>query len=257
MVTEDPTIYNIILASFVMPLILSAILIWFFLAYQKKKHQAETAAKDAQLREQALIIEKQTALEAERTRISSEMHDDLGSGLTRIKYLSEKAMRFASEEEKAEISKIAAYSNELVQNMGEIIWAMNSRFDNTESLAAYIRRYASEYLETYQMPLVFNDYTAQTTFPLSGEKRRVLFLIIKELLHNAIKYAHCEAIHIDIYAQPQTKIIFTEVGAKGFDPSMIDAQCNGLYNMNKRILSINGSLSHQRQQDNMVSTIVW
>lgn len=257
MYQQDPTLYNIILASFVMPLILSAILIWFFLAYQKKKHQAENAAKDAQLREQALIIEKQNALENERNRISAEMHDDLGSGLTRIRYLSDKALVHASETEKEEITKISAYANDLVRNMGEIIWAMNSRFDNAESLAAYIRRYASEYLETYQIPFVFKDNTSQPSLSLSGEKRRVLFLIIKELLHNAIKHANCKAIRIEIYSQPQTKIVFTEVGAKGFDPLKIKTQGNGLFNMSKRISGIHGTLNHERTENDMVSTIVW
>ncbi len=257
MYQEDSTLYNIILASFVMPLILSAILIWFFLAYQKKKHQAENAAKDAQLREQALIIEKQNALENERNRISAEMHDDLGSGLTRIRYLSDKALVHASDAEKEEITKISAYANDLVRNMGEIIWAMNSRFDNAESLAAYIRRYASEYLETYQIPFVFKDHTTHPTLPLSGEKRRVLFLVIKELLHNAIKYANCKAIRIEIYSQPQTKIVFTEVDAKGFDPLQIKTQGNGLFNMNKRITGIHGTLTHERLGHDMVSTIVW
>ena len=257
MYQEGTTIYQIILASFVMPLILSAILIWFFLAFQKKKHQAENAAKDAQLREQALIIEKQNALENERNRISAEMHDDLGSGLTRIRFLSQKAMQHATDVEKEEIAKIATFSNDLVQNMGEIIWAMNSRFDNTESLAAYIRRYASEYLETYQIPFVFKDHTSHPTLSLSGEKRRVLFLVIKELLHNAIKYAQCEAIHIDIYDQPQTKIVFTEVGAKGFDPANVKSLGNGLFNMNKRIAGIHGTLIQERIDRDMVSTIVW
>lgn len=233
MYEEGSTIYWIIISSFVMPLFLSALMIWLVLAYQKKKHQAENAAKDAQLREQALIIEKQNALENERNRISAEMHDDLGSGLTRIRYLSDKALVHASETEKEEITKISAYANDLVRNMGEIIWAMNSRFDNAESLAAYIRRYASEYLETYQIPFVFKDNTSQPSISLSGEKRRVLFLIIKELLHNAIKHANCKAIRIEIYSQPQTKIVFTEVGAKGFDPLQIKTQGNGLFNMSK------------------------
>ena len=57
----------------------------------------------------------------------------------------------------------------------EIIWAMNSRFDNTESLAAYIRRYASEYLETYQIPFVFKDHTSHPTLSLSGEKEGCCF----------------------------------------------------------------------------------
>ena len=104
MYEEGSTIYWIIISSFVMPLFLSALMIWLVLAYQKKKHQAENAAKDAQLREQALIIEKQNALENERNRISAEMHDDLGSGLTRIRYLSDKALVHASETEKEEIT---------------------------------------------------------------------------------------------------------------------------------------------------------
>lgn len=257
MYEEGSTIYWIIISSFVMPLFLSALMIWLVLAYQKKKHQAENAAKDAQLREQALIIEKQNALENERNRISAEMHDDLGSGLTRIRYLSDKALVHASETEKEEITKISAYANDLVRNMGEIIWAMNSRFDNAESLAAYIRRYASEYLETYQIPFVFKDNTSQPSISLSGEKRRVLFLIIKELLHNAIKHANCKAIRIEIYSQPQTKIVFTEVGAKGFDPLQIKTQGNGLFNMSKRISGIHGTLNHERIENDMVSTIVW
>ena len=110
MYEEGSTIYWIIISSFVMPLFLSALMIWLVLAYQKKKHQAENAAKDAQLREQALIIEKQNALENERNRISAEMHDDLGSGLTRIRYLSDKALVHASETEKEEITKISAYA---------------------------------------------------------------------------------------------------------------------------------------------------
>lgn len=247
----------IVIASFVMPLFLSAILIWLLLTYQKKKHQAETAAKDAQLREQALIIEKQTALEAERTRISSEMHDDLGSGLTRIQYLAEKAMRFAPEEEKAEISKIASYSNELVRNMGEIIWAMNSRFDNIESLAAYIRRYASEYLEAYDIPFTFKELKSESNPALSAEKRRAIFLVVKELLHNAIKYSGCTSIQIELSAHPKPTLIFTEFNAKGFDPVPDIQQGNGIFNMQKRIHAINGQIYHSRDNQNMVTTISW
>lgn len=251
MVHEDSNIYNIILASFVMPLILSAILIWFFLAYQKKKHQAENAAKDAQLREQALIIEKQNALENERNRISAEMHDDLGSGLTRIRYLSDKALVHASETEKEEITKISAYANDLVRNMGEIIWAMNSRFDNAESLAAYIRRYASEYLEEHHIDLSFKAETAQETETLSGEKRRALFLVIKEILHNTVKYAECHSVAIQIQTIPSLQITIFEKGGKGFDPTTASNLGNGLHNINKRISGIGGTLQIQKKEQGM------
>ena len=41
------------------------------------------------LEKQKVILEKQQAIEKERTRIATDMHDDLGAGLSRIKFLSE------------------------------------------------------------------------------------------------------------------------------------------------------------------------
>ncbi len=84
---EDLT--QIILVSFMMPVLLSALLIWFFISFQRRKHRYETEKKDAMLREQALVIQRQEAVQAERNRIAGEMHDELGSGLTLIKYLSD------------------------------------------------------------------------------------------------------------------------------------------------------------------------
>ena len=75
--------FYIILVCFVMPILLATILIWFALNYQKRKNQYEIEQRDNLLREQKLIIEKQKAIESERNRIATEMHDDLGSGLTR------------------------------------------------------------------------------------------------------------------------------------------------------------------------------
>ena len=40
-------------------------------------------------KKQKTILEKQQAIEKERTRIATDMHDDLGAGLSRIKFLSE------------------------------------------------------------------------------------------------------------------------------------------------------------------------
>lgn len=87
-------------------------------------------------------------IQAERNRIAAEMHDDLGSGLTKIKYLSD-GLYLAIKDEKSQydLKKIAEFSNTLVTDMGEIVWALNSRFDNLQGLKGYIRRYAAEFLE--------------------------------------------------------------------------------------------------------------
>ena len=94
------------------------------------------------------ILEKQQAIEKERTRIATDMHDDLGAGLSRIKFLSEtigikKQQQQPIEEE---ISKIRDYTHEMIDKMGEIVWALNEKNDSLSDLLSYTRSYAVEYL---------------------------------------------------------------------------------------------------------------
>ena len=252
MPNDSETIYNIILASFVMPILLAGILIWFFISYQRKKHQNEVDKKDALLREQALIIEKQQAIENERTRIASEMHDDLGSGLTTIRYLSDKALKQAKDAEEAgQIKRIAEHSNTLVRNMSEIIWAMNSRFDNTENLTGYLRRYASEYLDERQMPFQFEANESNESSTIGGEKRRNIFLVFKELLHNTVKYSQAKSVLIRIDCGADFVINISELGGKGFNAEESIEKGNGLFNCRKRLSSIDGELSFEKTDDAM------
>ncbi len=241
------------MASFFMPIILGSVLIWFIVSYQKKKYQNEVDKKDSLLREQALIIEKQQAVEHERTRIASEMHDDLGSGLTTIRYLSDKALTQAKDAEEAiQIKKIADHSNALVRNMSEIIWAMNSRFDTAENLVGYLRRYASEYLEEHSISLKFKvDEDHLHDVNVGGEKRRNIFLVFKEVLHNTVKYSGAKEVHIDVGTHPDINIRILEIGGKGFDPTQATDKGNGLYNCNKRMSYIHGQISFEKTNDAM------
>lgn len=241
------------LVSFLFPVLLGSILIWFIISYQRKKFQNETEKKDALLREQALIIEKQQAIERERTRIASEMHDDLGSGLTTIRYLSDKALMQAKDPEELEqIQRIADHSNTLVQNMSEIIWAMNSRYDDAENLVGYLRRYASEYLDEHQILLEFDiDERQWDEINVGGEVRRNLFLVFKEILHNTVKYSGATQVIVRVDTGDQLTIRVTEIGGKGFDPAASEHEGNGLYNCRKRMDFIKGRISFERTPEAM------
>lgn len=221
------------------------------ISYYKRKDEKQKQL----LREQALIIQSQTAIEKERTRIASEMHDDLGSGLTTIKYLSDKALTQAKDEmEKEEIRKIAAHSNNLVSNMGEIIWAMNSRFDDADNLFSYIRRYASEYLDQYHIEISFINYDNGKNSALSGEKRRNVFLVVKEILHNAVKYSGAKKIEIEFIVAEATEIIISEIGGIGFDIEEAQIKSNGIFNMQKRMNGI-GIIAFEKTNEGMVINI--
>src|SRR5678815_6101301 len=83
------------------------------------------------LEKQMAILEKQQAIEKERTRIATDMHDDLGAGLSRIKFLSETIGIKKQQHEPIEddITSIRQYSHEMIDKMGEIVWALNEKND--------------------------------------------------------------------------------------------------------------------------------
>lgn len=246
------------IVSFTMPLVLAIILIWFVISYQRRKYRYQIEKKDQQVKEQQLIIDKQLAVELERNRIAREMHDDLGSGLTTICFLSEKASRHAvNSDEKELINKITTQSSELVSNMSEIIWAMNARFDNLNDFIGHIRRYSSEYLNNNQFKLEFTSKVPDDVVILSGEKRRNLFLVIKELLHNAVKYSKSNQVNLEIRIEGDLIIQINEIGGIGFDPVENQGKGNGLYNIEKRITSIGGWINFQKHSDRMTSEIIY
>jgi signal transduction histidine kinase len=249
---EKELIYLIAIIAFLMPLIILGVLIWFIHLYQTKKYQNEVVKRDALLREQSLIIEKNNVVNIERQRIAEEMHDDMGSGLTRIKYLCEKLIDKHFDSEKIEdIRKIKKYSSELVGNLSEIIWALNSRLDNTCDLIAYIRRHLSEYLEEMGMDFEIEIQGKLVEHQISGEKRRNVFLVVNELIHNAVKYSSANKIWISFYVQDKLRIRIFEENGLGFDPQSKVNYGEGVNNIYKRVEAINGKISFEKSTDGM------
>src|SRR4029079_14959980 len=173
-----------------------------------------------------MLIEKQQALEKERARIASDMHDDLGAGLSSIRFLSEKVKRYTSDVTKNDVEKMADISLELIENMNEIIWAMNEKNDTLEDLLYYTRSYAKEYCEE-------NELDCQISFPesipekfVSGEFRRNIFLIVKESLHNIVKYAEASQVSISIKVNDHLELLISDNG-KGFSSEMPESTSSG------------------------------
>lgn len=202
--------------------------------------------------------EKQQLVERERNRISRDIHDDLGSGLTKIAILSEVAKKQLPEPVKAkeQLEKISVSSRELVDSLQDIIWVLNPRNDTLESLAAYIREYALKYFEPLAVKMQFmypEDFSKQ---PLSEEKRRNVFLTVKESLHNIAKHAWCNEVVISIkQSQHQFEISINDDG-KGFDPDKARIFANGLKNMQNRIEQVGGIFSIQSEPGNGTLTVM-
>lgn len=199
--------------------------------------------ESARYRQRIKTLEQEGAIEKERLRISKDMHDEVGASLTRISILSELARKQKNDPEKAErvIGQISEIAGNVVDEMSEIIWAMNPKNDLLDRFAAYIREYASTYLETSQIEVHFHFPAEIPAVAMSAELRRNLFLTVKEALHNIVKHARATEVDISLKVENQKLEIILKDNGQGFEPDHISNKGNGLQNMPKRLAECNGS----------------
>jgi signal transduction histidine kinase len=199
---------------------------------------------DRKLEKQRTLLEKKQAIEKERARIASDMHDDLGAGLSTIRFLSDKVRRDPQKVVmKNEIEKIANLSNDMIDSMNEIIWAMNEKNDTLGDLLFYTRSYAKEYCEQHEIACQFDLPESIPAVYVSGDLRRNVFLTVKESLHNIIKYAGATKVEIQMNTARSLTVLIKDNG-KGM--ALNDHQRfstgNGLKNMKRRMESVGGRL---------------
>jgi signal transduction histidine kinase len=125
--------------------------------------------------------------------------------------------------------------------MSEIIWAMNAGFDTLESLIAYSRRFASEYLADHEIKLDFDVEGDIHMVTITGEKRRNIFLVIKEALHNAVKYAQAKQVKLHFENKESLHILIKDDGV-GMEKEKDFELGNGIKNMKSRVKNLNGDI---------------
>jgi len=192
------------------------------------------------LRERILILEKERAVETERHRIARDMHDDLGSGLTRIAILGEVAKRQPQVDPHI-LDDVSTSARELVENLGNIVWVLNPGHERLPSLLAYIREYAGKTLELSDIALHMEVANPVPDRHLAEAVRRNVFLIVKEALNNLIKHAQARNVRIDtVLLGDQLRITITDDG-RGFTRER--ELGNGLRNIRQRAADIGGELT--------------
>ena len=144
-------------------------------------------------------------LERVRTRIASDLHDDIGANLTKISILSEVAKQqhgAGGENGLHPLTSIADLSRESVAAMSDIVWAINPRKDNLLDLVRRMRQHAEETLDAAGIALRFTVPEAGADLKLGADLRRQIYLIFKEALNNLVRHAHASRAAIAL--QPLT-----------------------------------------------------
>ncbi len=222
------------------------------LSYMVKLREQEKAQIENQLqkeRETREIERLQTRIEtqeSERKRVASELHDDLGAGLSTIRLLSELALQ--NRENQKEIKRISELSNDLVDSMRQIIWSMNPESSSLTDFVHYVKLYASEVLEINGTTFNFKVKHDIPDYTLNPEQRRNLFLIIKESLHNSIKHARAKETVL-IYEKTENghRLSIRDNGMGFSEQDIQTKKGNGLSNLQKRAIKINSRVNIQSE----------
>lgn len=184
------------------------------------------------------------AEENERLRLAKDIHDDLGSGLSKISFLSELLLRDTAltPDKSAHARSIADTTSGLVVNMRDLIWALNPSNISLSGLITRIREYASDYLEECQIALLSDlppvskpDHSP----PITKESHRHLLMVVKESLNNTVKHAGASKVEIRVQLDAGAFCISIQDNGRGFDA--VRDGGNGIHNMQNRIRSIGGS----------------
>jgi signal transduction histidine kinase/ligand-binding sensor domain-containing protein len=189
-------------------------------------------------------LERERVLEQERARIAQDLHDDLGSSLTRISLLSGLAQEDKNNAGQVEIhvNKISQSAAQTLRALEEIVWAIRPGSDSLQSLVEYIAHFANELFEGDGVRCRLDLPADLPSRPLPPEMRHSIFLVVKEALTNSLKHSGAREVRVQAKVVDDDLEIVVQDDGKGFDPRG-PSRGNGLGNMRRRAQAMGGSVA--------------
>ena len=187
-------------------------------------------------------LESAQKAEAERRRISQDLHDDLGARLTEIILLGEKAREgnVASPDLKDHVNSMTDKAHSLVTALDEAVWTVNPENDFVPNVADYLSGYAQEFLQNSSIRCRLDIARDLPNEILVSKIRRNILSTVKEALNNAVRHSGASEILLRIRSEDSLLEIGIEDNGRGFDASHIEDNGNGLRNMRERIEASGG-----------------
>jgi signal transduction histidine kinase len=199
-------------------------------------------------------VERQHALEAERSRIARDLHDDLGSSLTEISVLASTGLRH---DEMPAVSQtdfhpasavsghnrlfhvIAGKARSLIAALDVIVWAVDPEDNSLQSLADYLTGYTGEFFShtkvacRFKVPVLFPETL------LEGRVRHDLLMAVKETLNNIVR--HADATEVEFRMTFSNDILEIDIAdnGRGFENGA-EMEGHGLKNLSARLAKLGG-----------------
>lgn len=208
---------------------------------------------NAKYRRQLKVLKRQKEIDDLRKRISRDIHDDVGADLAKLRlYLSQ--LERNDDQASTVLQKVKSLSQRAIEGLSEIVWTVNTEYDQLPEMLAWFRNYASEFLEDAGVTLYFESAEVDVNQLVDPELRRHLLMIYKEALNNIVKHSGASEVVIKLdYSEQHLRLLIQDNG-KGFSTENILVG-NGLKNMQHRAHLIKWSF--RAGSDNQKGTTIW
>lgn len=145
-------------------------------------------------------LKKLLEIERTRSRIAMDLHDDIGSSLTRISVMTEVAKRKTPDDiERAEyLTTIGDTARELIDSLGDIVWSVDPKHDDLQNVIRRIVQFGQETCEgsgiTFETEIQGNFDEVKLTL----ERRRDLYLVFKEAINNIVRHSKATVVRFSV-----------------------------------------------------------
>ncbi len=191
-----------------------------------------------------------------RSRIAADLHDEIGSGLTKIAMLADFLSNGDEQGETAVsnpghvdgsvlrtrsmASRIGSGARDLIESMRDVVWSIDPAYDSLQDFLFYFRAYANGLTDAKRISFIMSS-SGTDRVRISPQVKRVLQLVSKEALTNAVKYSGCTTIKYGLTVIGRRVRILVEDDGCGFDPVKIE-RGRGLNNIEKHAREKGGEL---------------
>ena len=176
---------------------------------------------------------------AVRQKISSDLHDDIGSTLSSINMYSQVAQ--LQPYNPTHTVAIQENTRDVLEKLDDIVWATNPKNDQVKNLIERMDSFAKPLLQANSILFNFTPSPKIDTLTLQETTRQNLFLIFKEAINNTCKYAKANNCTLTLLAKNKTLHCTIADDGIGFDAT-IPTQRNGLLNMQQRVAQLKGKI---------------
>ncbi len=188
-------------------------------------------------------------LQKMRNKIARDLHDDIGSTLGSISFLSEAARQQLQQNNppgaEKMLAKIGDNSREMVENMSDIVWSVNPKNDSARFLIDRMRVFADDLVASSGLQLRFEFDKDVEDIKLTMEQRKNIFLIFKESVYNSGKYSGGKNLLISMRKNVGKLMLLIKDDGTGFDVNNYKSKNgNGIHNMRLRAEEIGSQVPY-------------